>query len=222
MLARRVDIEMQGAAVGPLDGLGFEVHGQRGVRAALRIVEEEPELLGRHDERQDAVAAARLGLAAADPLIYLERQRLANDEPLAWDRVWLPARMSRPLLDVDFTDTALYVEMNRLLGRGPTGGREEIGCRNATTEEAERLDLESGAAVFSLSRIGCHHGEPVEYRETLVRGDRFFLVTQFSPGSGYFLTPGTPGDQHHRPHIPARAPTSLADPPESTVVKVTS
>jgi len=161
------------------------------------------------EERPDSRAAAQLGLADGDPLIYLERQRLANDEPLAWDQVWLPARFARPLLDVDFTNTALYVEMSRLLGRGPTGGREEIGCHNAMDGEADRLGLDVGAAVFSLRRLSCHHGEPVEYRETVVRGDRFSLLTQFSPGSGYFLTPGTPSDRADRLRIPKK-PTGAA------------
>lgn len=143
------------------------------------------------DERRDAPAAAQLGLAATDPLIYLERQRLANDEPLAWDRVWLPAALARTLLEVDFTDTSVYLEMNRRLGRGPTGGREEIGCRNATAEQARLLGIGESEAVLSLRRLGCHHGQPVEYRETLVRGDQFSLLAQFSPGSGYFLDGGT-------------------------------
>ena len=45
------------------------------------------------------VVASRLDLEASSPLLYLERLRFAGDEPLALDRVWLPASIAEPLLD---------------------------------------------------------------------------------------------------------------------------
>src|SRR3954468_19804065 len=62
------------------------------------------------DVRADGVVAARLGLEESTPLVHLERLRLADAEPLAVDRVWLPERLAAPLLDVDFGRTALYAE----------------------------------------------------------------------------------------------------------------
>src|SRR5512132_1643267 len=44
------------------------------------------------DVRADGVVAARLGLEESTPLVHLERLRLADAEPLAVDRVWLPER----------------------------------------------------------------------------------------------------------------------------------
>lgn len=139
------------------------------------------------DERRDPVAAAHLGLADRDPLIYLERLRLADEEPLAVDQVWLPARLARPLLQVDFTHTALYTQMAQLLAAAPVGGQEEIAAVTVTPTDAARLDVAPGAPAFSLSRLGCHYGTPVEWRHTLIRGDRFRLLSQFTPGSGYTL-----------------------------------
>ncbi|GAY10962.1 predicted transcriptional regulator of N-acetylglucosamine utilization, GntR family [Pseudonocardia sp. N23] len=60
------------------------------------------------DLRADGSVAARLGLEVSTPLVYLERLRLADDEPLALDRVWLPGSLAAPLLDVDFSHMALY------------------------------------------------------------------------------------------------------------------
>src|SRR3954470_22612606 len=45
------------------------------------------------DVRADGVVAARLGLEESTPLVHLERLRLADAEPLAVDRVWLPGRL---------------------------------------------------------------------------------------------------------------------------------
>ncbi len=153
------------------------------------------------DERRDPVAAAHLGLANRDPLIYLERLRLADEEPLAVDQVWLPARLARPLLQVDFTHTALYTEMARLLSAAPVGGQEEIAAVTVSAADADRLDVAAGAPAFSLSRLGCHYGTPVEWRHTLIRGDRFRLLSQFTPGSGYTLHLGPAEPVSTRPPI---------------------
>ena len=72
------------------------------------------------DVRADALVAERLELEASTPLVYLERLRLAGDEPLALDRVWLPADLAKPLLHADFTHTGLYAELPRRTGSGST------------------------------------------------------------------------------------------------------
>src|SRR5215467_12154587 len=63
------------------------------------------------DIRADGVVADRLQLEASTPLFHLERLRLAGGEPLALDRVWLPASLAAPLLEADVTHTGLYHEL---------------------------------------------------------------------------------------------------------------
>ena len=63
------------------------------------------------DVRADGVIAPRLGLEESTPLVYLERLRLLDGEPLALDRVWLPASIGEPLLGVDFRRTGVYDEL---------------------------------------------------------------------------------------------------------------
>ena len=58
LLARGIDVEMQRAAVRPLDGLGLEIDRDGGVGAALGVVHQQLQLLGRDDDRQDAVLEA--------------------------------------------------------------------------------------------------------------------------------------------------------------------
>ena len=58
MLAERVDLEGDLAAVGAGDGLGFQIDGQAGIGAALGVVHQEFELLGRHLDGQNAVLEA--------------------------------------------------------------------------------------------------------------------------------------------------------------------
>ncbi|CAN5464108.1 hypothetical protein BH11ACT8_BH11ACT8_03840 [soil metagenome] len=132
------------------------------------------------DARADGTVAARLGLEESTPLIYLERIRLSDDEPLAMDRVWLPARIAAPLLEADFTQTSLYAELDARCAIRLTGGYERVRAVIPTPAERLLLDIPEDAAAFAIERTGELRGRPVEWRQTVVRGDRFSLVTDVS------------------------------------------
>ncbi|MDT7596759.1 MAG: GntR family transcriptional regulator [Pseudonocardiales bacterium] len=142
----------------------------------------------RFDTRADAVVADRLGLDASTPLIYLERLRLAGDEPLALDRVWLPAALAAPLLGADFTHTSLYAELATRAGIRLDRGHEDVHAVIPTPAERAQLRCPPGTAAFSINRRSLAQGRPVEWRHTLVRGDRFALAADFAAGTGYRLT----------------------------------
>lgn len=130
----------------------------------------------------DGVIAARLGLEESTPLLHVERLRYADDEPLAWDRVWLPYDRAAPLAGADLTHTALYRELAARTSLRIDGGQESIHAATANPAEAALLGVEPGAPVFDIERVGCCAEEPVEWRRTLVRGDRFVLAARFAPG----------------------------------------
>ncbi|GAA3524012.1 GntR family transcriptional regulator PhnF [Amycolatopsis ultiminotia] len=139
------------------------------------------------DIRADAVVAERLSLEGSTPLLYLERLRLAGDDPLAVDRVWLPAEIARPLLGADFQHTSLYGELHRRAGIRLDHGEEQIRAVVPTAAERALLGGDPGTAAFSICRLGTSAGTPVEWRHTLVRGDRFALTAEFSGRTGYRL-----------------------------------
>jgi GntR family transcriptional regulator len=131
---------------------------------------------------RDAEAAARLGLTRDTELVYIDRVRFAGDEPLALDRIWLPGAIAEPLLDADFTRTSLYNELDRTIGKRPNEGWERIHPAIPTADERTCLALDDGAAVFSIERLGTHNGEPLEWRVTTIRGDRFTFVADWTAG----------------------------------------
>jgi GntR family transcriptional regulator len=143
------------------------------------------------DIRADGVIAGRLDLEASIPLVYLERVRFAGDEPLALDRVWLPAAVAESLLDADFSHTSLYAELAARTGLRLDHGREDIRAVNPTPAERALLHCPAGAAVFSINRLAHAQGRPLEWRHTVVRGDRFALAAEFSAHQGYRLTSAT-------------------------------
>ena len=86
----------------------------------------------------DGVVAAEIGLEESTPLLYLERLRLADEQPLALDRVWLPAAIAEPLLAVDFSHTSLHGELAARCGVRVDAGQERVRAvvPSATSESS--------------------------------------------------------------------------------------
>jgi GntR family transcriptional regulator len=133
----------------------------------------------------DTDVADRLGLRSNATLVRLERVRMAGGEPLAHDTAWLPASIARPLLRVDFSETALYDELARRCGVHPTSGTEWITTEMPDRRERSLLGVSASTPVFRICRLGLADGRPIEWRQTLVRGDRYTFVANWSPAGGY-------------------------------------
>ena len=144
------------------------------------------------DVRSDGVIATRLGLEESTPLVYLERLRGAGGEPLAVDRTWLPADLAAPLLEADFTHTSLYRELAERAGVTVDHSHEEIRPAVPTSAERALLHCPAGVAAFSIHRLGYAQGQAVEWRHTLIRGDRFALTTELAGAAGYRLALARP------------------------------
>ena len=132
------------------------------------------------DMRPDPFAADRLGLEADTDLFHLERIRYAGGQPLAVDTAWLPPDLGEPLLDADFSRTALYDELEARVGVRLTGGRETITALVPDADLADVLDVDDDEACLRIERIGELDDRVVECRVTLVRGSRFALVSDWA------------------------------------------
>ncbi len=129
-------------------------------------------------------AAAHLELPSETELFALERIRLANDEPLAHDCVWLPGEIGAPLLHTDFGRTSLYDELDRRDIPRPDGGHERITATNLTQTKATQLNVTPGTAALVIERTGLWRGKPIECRRTTIRADRFTLLMSWN-NNGY-------------------------------------
>jgi len=138
---------------------------------------------------RDTVAAAHLELPDDTDLVFLERIRLAGGSPLAVDRAWLPHVMAEPLLHVDFTRTALYDELDRIGAPRPNQGWERLTPIVPSAADRQWLDLKKNEAAFFLERLGKRDDQPVEWRTSVVRGDRYRFVAEWSTGSRTQLRP---------------------------------
>lgn len=131
------------------------------------------------ERREDREAAEALGCPGA-PLVYLERLRVVEGTPLALDRSWLPAPRTEALLEVDFRTASLCDELSRLCGISLTNGWERIRPVLPDRHERELLDIGAREPAFGIERLARAGNEAIEWRRSLVRGDRFTFVARWS------------------------------------------
>lgn len=137
----------------------------------------------------DSIAASHLTLDAGAELVLIERLRFAGGSPLAVDRAWLPEEVAAPLLDVDWTRTALYEELANAGAPVPNQGWERLTPIVPAPADRTRLGLRKSDAAFFLERLGTRDGQPVEWRTTIIRGDRYRFVSDWSAGGRSELRP---------------------------------
>jgi GntR family transcriptional regulator len=134
------------------------------------------------ETRRDAKAAGMLGCDPAEPLVYLERLRLIDGRPVVLDCSWLPGRLATPLLDADFTHTALYKEMELRCGLRPDSGWEQVSPVLPTPQQRELLGMKARSPAYCIERLACQGRMRVEWRHGVIRADRFRFVARWGDG----------------------------------------
>lgn len=142
-------------------------------------LEERSEILTADRRRVTPEAASRLGTGAGDEVVYIERLRYAGGEPIAWDRSWLPAEQAAPLLRADLSTGGLYEALSAHCSIRITGGSERIVPLVAGPTERRLLGMPAGVATFSTERLVMAGSVPIEWRRSMIRGDRYSLVAQW-------------------------------------------
>lgn len=137
-------------------------------------------------------AAARLGLAPDAELVHIRRLRFAGDEPLALDDSWLVADVGRRLLDADLERGSLYERLATAANVRVTTGTERIRAALPDAAERKLLALPRGEAMLVVERVAYADERAVEYRRSLVRGDRVAFVANWQPSGGELAGRGAP------------------------------
>lgn len=133
---------------------------------------------------RDARAAAHLGLPPRAELVRLERIRYAGAQPLAIDETWLPADIGRGVLGADFSRTALYDVLSELSAVRITAADETITPVVPDAELIAQLALAPEEGLLRVERVAASGERPVEYRTTLIRGERFRYTSSWRADEG--------------------------------------
>lgn len=121
-----------------------------------------------------AEMAAGLSLAPGTPVIYLQRLRLANGEPMALQWCCLPSASFPGLLQADLNDASLYAYIQGQYGVSIMAGCKSIEAVVASRHEAQLLQIAEGSPLLRLSGPNLSQsGEVVEYGVTLYRADKY-------------------------------------------------
>ncbi|MGH2632093.1 MAG: GntR family transcriptional regulator [Tepidiformaceae bacterium] len=131
------------------------------------------------ETRTDAIAAGHLAMDAGAPLTYIERLRFAGEEPLAHDCSWLPEALGGTLDPGALTSGSLYEQLARSAGVRVTGGSERISAALPEASVRRLLKLPRSAAALRIERTAVAGAQPVEYRISTVRGDRYAFVADW-------------------------------------------
>jgi GntR family transcriptional regulator len=142
----------------------------RGLRASSRV-------LTFHARAANLAVTAQLALSADAQVIFLERVRLADEEPLALERVYLPFDRFAPLLGRNMAEHSLYTVLEAEFQCSPTVADETVEATTLTASDAQMLSVARHSPALLSSRITRDQdGVPIESVQTLYRADRYRMV----------------------------------------------
>lgn len=117
--------------------------------------------------------AAILNVALGAPVIQLERLRLGDSQPIAFDITWLPMFYGQLIEDVDLEQETIYNVLETRYDIPVEKGCYRIEAANADAEMAGQLDIPERQALLLIDRLSLTTGEkPVYYQKRYYRTDR--------------------------------------------------
>lgn len=129
--------------------------------------------------------AARLGVAEGATINHLLRLRLADGVPVALEAAHVAESLAPGLIGAaDFAAESLYATLKRRYGILPVEAEQSFQASAATESDAAILHVEAGAPVLRLTRLSLSgEGRPIEFVQSVYRGDRFTMRVRLAPGS---------------------------------------
>jgi GntR family transcriptional regulator len=138
-------------------------------------------------EAADEQLAALLGIRPGGRVLRIHRLRLADGEPMSIDTSHLPARRFPGLRRELPRHRSLYETLASAYNVHLAEAEETIETVLATPHDAQLLGVDVGLPLLLLSRHALDNtGEPVEWAQSLYRGDRYKFTTRLQ------RHPGTP------------------------------
>ncbi len=122
--------------------------------------------------------AENLGLDMDEEVITIVRVRKINDEPIVYDRTYLPFKFCPELVNEDLSSKSLYSFLEGKYNLKIDTGKRFIEATLAKEEEARLLNIKKGSPLILIESINyLKNNVPIEYYVALHRADRIKLVT---------------------------------------------
>lgn len=128
--------------------------------------------------RRELVTECPLLQGKGDWFICIERLRLADDEPMAIETVWVPHDLCPELLEQNLEGVSIYRLFEERFGLKLARADQYLEASAADLKEAELLGIKENSPVLRLERITyLASGRPCEATWSVYRGDRYRFKT---------------------------------------------
>jgi GntR family transcriptional regulator len=139
----------------------------------------ETRLLGTRFAPPDRRVTQGLGSPEGEAVFVLDRLRLVDQQPMSYQRSFLPTSIGREVAKADLAVTPLRDFLRFKLGIEVTRARETVYAVTLRREEARRLGCPPGSAAFRSERISwAADGAPVVFDRVFIPGDRFRITRE--------------------------------------------
>ena len=126
----------------------------------------------------DPFLSRRLQIQLGAEVVFLNRVRMMNGEPVAIERSYLPHDLCPGILAYDFSTSSLYETLSTVYDKRPDHAEQVIEASLATPEVSQLLELTPPAVVFVFRReTKMASGQVVEYVDSELRADRYRFFT---------------------------------------------
>jgi GntR family transcriptional regulator len=117
--------------------------------------------------------ATILNIDPGSTVVRLDRLRLGDNQPIAFDSTWLPMFYGQLIEGYDLRDQTIYDILEKEYDIPVEKGYYRIEAKNADPDIADHLNIASGSALLLIDRLSLTIGEkPVYYQKRYYRSDR--------------------------------------------------
>lgn len=165
----------------PLAQLNDFVEDMRraGMQASSKVIRFEPVAATKR-------IASILGVEPETQLMQLDRLRLGDGQPIAFDITWLPMFYGQLIEDFDLETETIYNVLESEYDIPVEKGCYRIEAENASKSIANHLNINAGDALLLIDRLSLTTGEkPIYYQKRYYRSDRivYELMVKRDPKS---------------------------------------
>jgi GntR family transcriptional regulator len=126
----------------------------------------------------DEVVAERLRIKPKQPIFYLQRLRLADNEPLAIEVSQINFMGCEQLLEEDLENNSLYRLLENKYGLPLVEAEQELEAGLVSDEEAPLLQIPVGSPALFTRRITyTERNLPIEYARSIYCGNKYTFYT---------------------------------------------
>ncbi|MFT3899100.1 MAG: GntR family transcriptional regulator [Gordonia sp. (in: high G+C Gram-positive bacteria)] len=127
--------------------------------------------------RAPRAVARRLQLAADSDVVYIERLRMLDDEPISLDLTYLVPDLGIDLITHDLEHTDVFALLEEISGERLAAADHTINAAAADAHSAAALEVATGSPLLLLERLTSLGPDrrPIDLEYIRLRGDRISL-----------------------------------------------